>query len=78
MSNLGVTNRYQMGFPGGSAGKESVLNVEDLGSILGSGSSPGQGNGYLLHYYCLENFIDRGSWQATYNPWGPKELDMTE
>ena len=78
MSNLGVSNRYQLGFPGVSAGKESTLNAEDLGSIPGLGRSPGQGNGYPLQYYCLENFMDRGSWQATYSPWGPKELDMTE
>ena len=78
MSNLGVSNRYQLGFPGVSAGKESTLNAEDLGSIPGLGRTPGQGNGYPLQYYCLENFMDRGSWQATNSPWGPKELDMTE
>ena len=36
-----------MGFPGSSAGKESPCNTEDLSSILGSGSSPGEGIGLL-------------------------------
>ena len=46
-------------FPGGSDGKESACNAGDLGSIPGSGKSPGEGNGYPLHYSCLENFMDR-------------------
>ena len=37
-----------LGFPGGSAGKESVCNAGDLGSIPGLGNSPGQGNSYPL------------------------------
>ena len=48
-------------FPGGSASKESACNSGDLGSISGSGRSPGKGNGYLLQYSCLENPIDRGA-----------------
>ena len=47
-----------MGFPGGSAGKESASNVGDLGSIPGLGRSPGEGNSYLLQYSGLENFMD--------------------
>ena len=39
---------YAWGFPGGSEGKESACNAGDLGSISGSGSSPGEGNGYPL------------------------------
>ena len=35
-----------MGFPGGSDGKESAWNAGDLGLILRSGGSPGEGNGY--------------------------------
>ena len=46
------------GFPCGSAGKESAWNVEDLGSILGLGRSPGEGKGYPLHYSGLENSMD--------------------
>ena len=36
-----------------------------LGSILGLGRTPGEGNGNRLQYSCLENPIDRGAWQAT-------------
>ena len=42
-------------FPGGSDGKESTCNAVDLGLIPGSGRFPGEGNGYLLQYSCLEN-----------------------
>ena len=45
------------------------------GLIPGSGRSPGKGNGYPLQYYCLENTMDRGAWQAS--PQGHKELDVT-
>ena len=37
-------------------------NVGDLGSVPGSGGSPGEGNGNPLQYYCLENPMDRGAW----------------
>ena len=46
--------------PGGSDGKAG-----DLGPIAGAGRSPGEGNGTPLQYYCLENGMDRGAWQAT-------------
>ena len=52
-------------FPGGSDGKASSYNAEDLGSIPGLGRSPGEGNGNPLQYFCLENPTDRGAWQAT-------------
>ena len=54
-----------MGFPGSSEGKESACHVEDLGSIPGSGKSPGEGKGYPLQCSCLENSMDRGAWWAT-------------
>ena len=54
-----------MGFSGGSAGKESACNAGDLGSILGLGRSPGEGNGSPLQYSGLENSMDNGAWQAT-------------
>ena len=54
-----------MSFPGGSDSKESDCNTGVPGLIPGWGRSPGEGNGYLLQYSCLENFIDRGDWQAT-------------
>ena len=65
--NLGKNNQCslsQMGFPGGSDGKESACDVGDLGSIPGSGRSSGEGNGYTLQCSCLENPRDRGAWWA--------------
>ena len=57
------------GFPGGSDGKESACSEGDLGSIPGSGRSPGEGNGNPLQYSCLENprgfSKDRRPWQVT-------------
>ena len=47
-----------LGFPGGSAGKESACNVGDLSWILGLGRSTGEGKGYPLEYSGLENSID--------------------
>ena len=47
-----------MGFPCGSAGKESTCNSEDLGSIPVLGNSPGEGKGYPLQYISLENSMD--------------------
>ena len=43
-----------LGFPGGSDSKESACNAGDP-----------KGNGSPLQYSCLENFMDRGGWQAT-------------
>ena len=53
-----------MGFPDGSDGKESTYNAGDLGSIPGSGRSPGERHGNPLQYSCLENPMDRGAWWA--------------
>ena len=53
------------GFPHISVGKDFACNAGDLGSIPGSGQSPGEGNGNLLQYSCLENPTDRGTWRAT-------------
>ena len=53
------------GFPGGAEVKASACNVGDLGSIPGSGRSPGEGNGNPLQYSCLENPKDGGAWWAT-------------
>ena len=43
-------------------GKASAYNAGDLGSIPGSGRSPGEGNGNPLQYSCLENPMDGGAW----------------
>ena len=40
-------------------------DVRDMGSIPGSGRSPGEGHGNSLQYSCLENLKDRGAWWAT-------------
>ena len=49
-------------FPGGSDSKVSAYNAGDLGSIPGSGRSPGEGNGKPLQDSCLGNLMDRGAW----------------
>ena len=53
-----------MGYPGGSVVKNPPANAGDSGSIPGLGRSPGEGTGNPLQYSCLENFMDRGAWQA--------------
>ena len=63
-----------MGFPGGSAGKESALNVGHLGSIPVLGRSPGEGNCYPLQYSGLENSM--GCMYIVYGV--AKSQDMTE
>ena len=57
--------KYAMGFPGGSEVKASAYDARDLGSIPGSGRSPGEGNGNPLQYSCLKNPMDRGAWWTT-------------
>ena len=49
-----------------------------LGSFPRSGRSPGEGDGYPLHYSCLGNSTDRGAWWATVHGWGCKESEMTQ
>ena len=53
------------GFPGGSVGKNPHVNAGDKGLIPGLGRSPGEENGNLLQYSCLENPIDRRTWQGS-------------
>ena len=60
-----VTVLESWSLPGSSDGKESVCSAGDLGSIPGSGRSPGEGNGYLLQYSSLENSM--GSQRAGHN-----------
>ena len=47
-----------VGFLDGLDGEESACNAGDMGFFLGSGRSLGEGNGYLLHYSCMENSMD--------------------
>ena len=53
-----------LGFPGGSVLKNLPASAGDMGSIPGSGGSPGGENANPLQYSCLENPMDRGAWQA--------------
>ena len=45
--------------------KNLLAMQEILGLIPRSGIFPGEGNGNLLQYSCLENSMDRGAWWAT-------------
>ena len=56
------------GFPGSAVAKNlpaGAADQRDMGSVLGSGSSPGGGHDNPLQYPCLENPMDRGTWWAT-------------
>ena len=74
------SSRFLLGFtgeglPGGSLGNESARNARDLGSIPGSGRSPGGGHGNPLQYSCLEN-----PWTQEpggYSPWGRTGVTFT-
>ena len=70
---LNICMSYLYELPVGSDDKESACNARDLGLILGSGRSPGEGNGNSLQYSCPDNSMGRG-----YSPWGCKALDMSD
>ena len=59
-----INGPFNLGFPGGSDGKESTCSGGDLGLIPGLGRSPGEMKGYRLQYSGLENSMDREAWQA--------------
>ena len=54
----GLPTPVFLGFPGGSAGRESTCNAGDLGLIPGLGRFPGEGKGYAHQYSGLENSMD--------------------
>ena len=72
-----LMSKHALGFHGGSGYKESACNAGDLGSIPGSGRSPGGGHGNPLQYSCLEN-PQRQRSLVGYSPWGCKESAMIE
>ena len=53
-----------LGFPSDSEGEESACSAGDVGSVSGSGRSPGEGHGNPLQYSCLGNPMDKGAWWA--------------
>ena len=60
-----LSQKRNMDFSDDSVLKSLPANAGDsgdVGSMLGSGISPGEGNGYSLEYSCLENLVDRGDW----------------
>ena len=65
-----------MTFPDGPVIKSPPANAGDMGSVPGSGRSPGEGNDYPLQYSYTGNPMDRGAWQATVH--GPQEVDTTK
>ena len=70
-----------VGFTGDTVIKNLPVNAGDtgdLGSIPGSGRSPGVGNGNPLQYSCLENSMDKGDWQATVCHVGVSESNVTK
>ena len=66
----------QKSFPGGSESKASACNVDDLGSILGSRRSPGEGNDNPLVFLPGESHGQMSL--VGYSLWGHSELDTTE
>ena len=69
LSTFGVISVWILAFVAGtdgSVGKESICNAgdaRDVGSILGSGRSPGGVHGNPLQYSCRESLMDRGAWR---------------
>ena len=63
-------------FADDSVVKNLLDNAGDVGSIPGSGRSPGEGKGNPLQYSCLGNPMDKGAWRATVHVIA--ESDMTQ
>ena len=57
--------KYSYHFPDSLVVKNLPAHVGDKGLIPGSGKAPGEGNVNPPHYSRLENFKDKGMWQAT-------------
>ena len=74
--DLVYISQFLKGFPGDSDGKELTCDAGDPSSIPGLGRSPGEGSGYLLQCFYLENSMDRGAWWAIVHR-GRKRVDRT-
>ena len=64
MKTIEVIYTMFKGFPSSSDGKASDCNAGDMGSIPGLGKSPGEGSGNPHKYPCLENPMNRRTWEA--------------
>ena len=73
-----IASFLKQGFPGDSDYKESACNSGDLGSILGSRRSHGEGDGNQATPIFLSGESHGQRSPAGYGPWGHKELDMIE
>ena len=73
---MNILNTAELSYSGGSVVKNLTANAGDLGSIPGSGRSPGEGNGKPLQYSCLKFHGQRSL--VGYSPWGCEESDTTE
>ena len=62
--DFGLYSSHNQGFPAGTVEKNASANAGDAGSVPGWGRSPRVGNGNPLQYSCLENSMDRGTWQV--------------
>ena len=68
LADMGDLGKGYMVFSGGTVVKNppvSAGGTEDASSVLGSGRSPGGGQGRSLQYSCLDNSVDRRAWCAT-------------
>ena len=63
---------------GDSDGNESTCSTEDLGSNPGLGRSPGEKTSQPLQYFCLENSMDRGAWQATVHGIAKSQMQLSD
>ena len=70
---FGIQKNFKI--PGDS---ESAYNAGDPGLILGSGRSPGEGNGNPLQYSCLENSTERGAWGAIVHRVAKSQIQLSD
>ena len=69
----GEGNGYQLQFSGLENAMDCIVH-----EVAKSQTQLSDFHALSFHHYCLGNPMDRGAWWATVNPWGHKELDLTE